>query len=119
VQATTTAITYTITLQNNSAAAATGVTITSTIPNSTTHSSHSSSGTFDGIYVVWIGLTVAGNSSIAVSFQVSVTSPITDGDQLINAISASSAQGLTASLPANKVTVGLRSIFLPIVLRNK
>jgi uncharacterized repeat protein (TIGR01451 family) len=115
VQATTTVITYTITLQNNSATAATGVAITSTIPNSTTYASGGDS--FDGTNVVWNNLTVAGNSSINVSFQVSAAA-ITDGDQLINAISASSAEGLTASLPANTVTVGLRSIFLPIVFRS-
>jgi uncharacterized repeat protein (TIGR01451 family) len=115
VQATTTVITYTITLQNNSATAATGVAITSTIPNSTTYAS---GGSFDGTHVVWSGLTVAGNSSINVSFQVSVTGAITDGDKLVNVISASSAEGLTASISANTVTVGLRLVFLPIIIRN-
>ncbi len=118
VQATTGAITYTITLQNSGGITATGVAITSTIPNSTTHSSHSSGGSFDGANVVWTGLTVVGNSSTSVSFQVSVTPPITDGDKLVNDISASSAEGVTASISANSVTVGLRPVYLPIVLGN-
>ncbi len=114
VQATTPAITYTITLQNNGATAATGVAITSTLPNSTTYTS---GGTPAGANVVWTGLTVTGNSSISVSFQVSVTPPITDGDKLINAISASSVEGITASISANSVTVGLQSIYLPVIFR--
>ncbi len=61
---------------------------------------------------------VAGNSSISVSFQVDVTEVITDGDQLINTISASAAGGITASIPINIVTVGgIRSIYLPIILK--
>jgi uncharacterized repeat protein (TIGR01451 family) len=113
VQATTPVITYIITLQNNSAADATGVIITSTIPNSTTYASGGDS--FDGTNIVWSGLTVAKDSSTNVPFQVTVTEAITDGDQLINTILASSAQGLTASIPANSVAVGLRSTYLPIV----
>ncbi len=115
VEATTKVITYTITLQNSGGITATGVAITSAIPNSTTYSS---GGFFDGANVVWTGLTVAGNSSTSVSFRVSVTPPITNGDKLINAISASSAEGITASISANTVTVGVQSVYLPIVLRN-
>ncbi len=117
MQATTTAITYTITLQNSGGITATGVTITSTIPNSTTYKS---GGSFDGANIVWTGLTVAGNSSISISFQVDVTGVITTGDKLINTISAGSAEGATTALAPNVVTVGgLHSTYLPVILRNK
>jgi uncharacterized repeat protein (TIGR01451 family) len=116
VEATTQVITYIITLQNNGGIDATGVTITSTIPNSTTYRSGGDS--FVDPNVVWTNRTVAQNSSIGVSFQVNVTEAITDGDKLINAISASSAQGITASIPFNAVTVGVRSIHLPVILKD-
>jgi uncharacterized repeat protein (TIGR01451 family) len=116
VKATTEVITYTITLQNSSGIDATGVTITSTVPNSTTYKSGGHS--FVDPNVVWSSLAATKNSSINVSFQVTVTEVITNGDRLVNTISASSAQGFTASIPINLVIVGLRQVYLPIVLRN-
>jgi uncharacterized repeat protein (TIGR01451 family) len=116
VEATTEVITYTITLQNNSEIDATGVTITSTVPNSTTYKSGGHS--FVDPNVVWSSLVATKKSSIDVSFQVTVTEVITDGDRLVNAIAASSAQGFTASIPINLVIVGLRLVYLPVALRN-
>jgi uncharacterized repeat protein (TIGR01451 family) len=121
VEATTTEITYTITLANNGGADATGVTITSTIPNSTSYVADSASddGTFvGGTYVVWNELAVAKDSSAGVSFQVTVTEIITDGDRLTNELSASSAEGITAASTNNSVTVGLQLTYLPLILKN-
>jgi uncharacterized repeat protein (TIGR01451 family) len=116
VLATTQVISYIITLQNGGGTVATGVAITSTIPTSTTYKSGGH------IYVdpnvLWNNLTVAGHSSISVSFQVTVTQVISNGDKLVNALWASSAQGITASIPSNTVTVGLRTAYLPIILKN-
>ena len=114
VEATTEVITYTIALQNSGGTGASGVFITSTIPNSTTYKAGGDA--FIDPNVTWSGLTVAPASSVSVSFQVTVAAAITDGDRLINAISARSAQGLTASIPIYVVIVGLRLVNLSIVL---
>jgi uncharacterized protein (TIGR01370 family) len=114
VEATTTVISYTITLQNNSDTDATGVAITSTIPNRTTYKS---GGAFDGTRIVWPGLALTHNSEITVSFQVDVTGVITNGDQLVNTILAGSTQGITGSIPANTITVGLPSSHLPAMFK--
>jgi uncharacterized repeat protein (TIGR01451 family) len=116
VEATTEGITYTITLRNRGTIDATGVAITSTVPSSTTYKSGGDA--FSDPNVVWSGLTVAQGASISVSFQISVTEVLTHGDRLINAISASSEQGITASIPVNAVVVGERVVYLPLVLRS-
>ena len=119
VQPTTTAVNYTITLQNNGTIDATGVTITSTMPTSTTYESSSPTGTFDGTYLVWQGLTVAAQSSSTVSFQASVSSALNNGNQLVNAISATSVEGASATLSANTVTVATQNyVYLPLIVDN-
>ncbi len=116
VQANTSGITYTLTVQNNTGLDTTGVTITSTVPNSTTYQSGGDS--FDGNNIVWNNLSINSGSSADVSFWVTVAVPITDGDRLINAATVTSTQGITGALNPNTVTVGLKLQYLPLLTKN-
>lgn len=120
ILATTTLITYNLTLNNSGDAAATDVVITNTLPASTTYvagsASDGGSQTAPGV-IVWPATSIPAGAQIDRSFRVNVTQPITDGDQLVNVVSASSAQGAHIENMALAQTVGLKLVHLPILLK--
>jgi uncharacterized repeat protein (TIGR01451 family) len=76
-------LTYTITVQNVGYAGATGVTISDTLPSSTTFVSADSGGTLVGDQVQWTGKTVGAGDSLTVRFTVQVEGP-PDGPPIVN-----------------------------------
>lgn len=122
IQATTTMITYTLTIANNGDANATGVVITNTIPASTTYMAGSAShggaeiSPGSGI-IIWPPMTVPVVSAVIYSFQVSVDVPLKDGDKLTNLVSASSDQGIVITNMEQVEIVGIDQIYLPILFK--
>lgn len=121
ILATTTMVTYSLTIQNSGGLAATNVVISNTIPVSTSYipgsASDGGSEASPGV-IVWPTTTINIASSIIRTFKVTVTSPITDRDQLINTVSASSAEGAAIQNQAITEVVGEKTIYLPIIFKN-
>jgi uncharacterized repeat protein (TIGR01451 family) len=76
-------LTYTIVVQNIGNADATGVTISDTVPASTTFVSADSGGLLVGDQVQWTGKTVSATGSLTVRFTVQVNGP-PDGPPIVN-----------------------------------
>jgi uncharacterized repeat protein (TIGR01451 family) len=76
-------LTYTIVVQNDGGADATDVTITDTVPASTTFFSADSGGSLVGDQVQWTGKMVSATGSLTVTFVVQVNGP-PDGPPIIN-----------------------------------
>jgi|GEM_PF-1006817 len=120
ILATTTLVTYSLTIQNSGGIAATNVLITNTIPASTTYvpASASDGGSHSAGVIVWPATTINVASSVIRTFQVTVTNPITDGDKLINTVSASSAEGAVIQNQAISEIVNKKTTYLPILFKN-
>ena len=118
---TTTTISYILTIQNSGDAAATGVVIRNTIPSSTTYlagsASHGGSEAAPGV-LVWPPTAINANSSINRTYRVNVTAALNDGDQLVHIVSATSLEGVQIQNQALEQTVGLKTTYLPLLLRN-
>ena len=118
---TTTTISYILTIQNSGDAAATGVVITNTIPSSTTYlagsASHGAGEAAPGV-LVWPPTAINANSSINRTYRVNVTAALNDGDQLVHIVSATSLEGVQIQNQALEQTVGLKTTYLPLLLRN-
>jgi uncharacterized repeat protein (TIGR01451 family) len=116
-------LTYTITVRNTGNTDATGVTITDTIPVSTTFAWADAGGTQVGDQVQWTGKTMSAGGSLAVTFAVTVSGTLTDGNIVANAdYSVTCAQGVGASGDVVTTTVGSApapppDIYLPIIMR--
>lgn len=120
ILATAAMITYTLTIQNIGGSPATNVVITNTIPASTTLNTVSDGGIESppGM-IVWPAVPEINiNSSITRTFRVTVTNVITNGDQLVNVVSASSGEGATIQNQVITEFVGMKTIYLPIVIKN-
>jgi uncharacterized repeat protein (TIGR01451 family) len=119
----TTMITYTVTFQNVGDTDGTGVTITNTVPTSTSYVTGSA--THGGVEIApnsgiigWPTTTIAAGSTITRSFQVTVKTPLKKGDKLINIISVSSIQGLTIGQVEQIEIVGVYFTYLPNLLKD-
>ena len=76
-------LTYTLTVENVGYASATGVTVSDTLPTSTTFVSADSGGALVGDQVKWTGQTVGAGDSLAVRFTVQVEGA-PDGPPIVN-----------------------------------
>lgn len=119
IQSNTSLITFTITLQNIGSATATNTVLTNTYPSSTTYVTNSAShgGTESGGIITWPGITLVAGAAITRTFQVAVSAPITDGDQLVNIISANSEQGVQIQNAAYPKIVGLKRYYFPLIFK--
>lgn len=120
IMATTTDITYTITVFNSGGKNATNVVITNTIPASATFNGASNSGSEtspgSGV-IVWPATTVNQGASIIRVFQVSVSAPITDGNRLINTLSVTSTEGAAIQNQQFIQFVNPKLVYLPLVIK--
>jgi len=121
ILASTEYITYTLFIRNSSVTL-TNVLITNTIPSSTTYvfgsASNGGSETFSGSKVVtWPPTTISGNSAISRTFTVTITETITDGDILINTLSATSDEAANIENQLLVSIVNPKLIYLPLILR--
>ncbi len=99
-------LTYTLTVTNSGDIAATGVTITDTLPANTAFRSADSGGVLVGSQVRWTGLTVGIGSHLSVRFSVTVTKPLPNGTLLHNdEYGVTSVQGASAAGAPLAVTV--------------
>jgi uncharacterized repeat protein (TIGR01451 family) len=117
---TTTIISYTLTVYNSSNSSVTNVAITNTIPASTTYAtgsaSHGGSEASAGV-LTWPPATISGNSLITRTFQVTVTQPITTGNQLINSLTVTSNQGNNINAQQFVEFVNPSIIYIPLILK--
>ena len=123
IAATTTTIIYLITFQNIGDVDATGVTITNTIPTSTSYvtgsATHGGAETALNSGVIrWPPTTIAAGSSITRSFQVTVKAPLKKGDKLVNMISLSSTQELNIGQVEQVEIVGVYFAYLPALWKD-
>jgi uncharacterized repeat protein (TIGR01451 family) len=116
----TVTIAYTLQLHNHGSNPLTNVIITNTIPVSTTYVFGSASnGGFESSsgVLTWPSATIAGNASISRTFQVNVTETLTDGEILVNILSATTDQGVDIDNQIFLTIVNPKLIYLPIILR--
>jgi uncharacterized repeat protein (TIGR01451 family) len=114
-------LTYTLVAENTGYVAATGVTITDTLPANTTFISAGSGGALAGDQVQWTGLTVSAGGTLAVQFVVHVNEFLAEGAILTNDdYGVKCAQVPTPTMGAAitaTVTVRQWRIFVPVVLK--
>jgi uncharacterized repeat protein (TIGR01451 family) len=133
IQSQTKLITYTIVLQNSGNLTATQVMITNTIPAATNYvngsASHGGGIAFPGQAVIsgtlvlgtrvltWPKTSLSPGATLARSFQVAVTTPITSGDELVNTLSVASAEGIRIEGLPIMAIVEPKLVYLPVILR--
>jgi uncharacterized repeat protein (TIGR01451 family) len=121
IPATAGSITFTLQIRNTGEAAATGVVVTDTIPISTTYLPGSAS---DGGAeaspgsLVWPPTSIDPGSAASRTFRVTVTGAITDGNQLVHFVSATSLEGQQIQNEALFQVVGATLIYLPLQYKN-
>jgi uncharacterized repeat protein (TIGR01451 family) len=122
LQASTMLITYTVSINNNSGVNFTNIPITNTIPSSITYVSGSASNggdeTSPGSRVItWPTTNINSYTTITRTFQVSVTSPITDGDQFINVLSVSAAENAETQTRQFISFINPEIYYIPIIFK--
>ncbi len=115
-------LTYTIRVKNTGNADATNVTITDTLPTDTAFAWADTGGSLVNDQVHWAGKTIRANSSLTVSFTVSVTSSLSNNTVITNAhYRATCAEGISAvgASVTTVITVAEppHQVYLPLILR--
>lgn len=119
---TTSAIIYTITINNIGEGDATGVMITNTIPISSSYvpdtASHGGYETPPGSGVItWPSTIVPALSSVTRAFRVTLNTTLTNGAELVNIIALNSDQGINISNFEQVEIVGIQRLYLPVVIK--
>ncbi|MFN8453929.1 MAG: hypothetical protein U0401_04525 [Anaerolineae bacterium] len=116
---TTTTIDFQLTLRNTGYLPASGIQVINTLPANTTYvnGSASNGGVHSAGQITWSALTLAGQSSLNLTFRVNVVGSLHKGDLLINTLQATSSQG--ANIPPTQLVtiVNPELTYLPVIIR--
>ena len=108
-----TPVTYTLTITNSAPVAATSLVITDALPIGATFVTASDGGTLDAGIVSWTVPSLGPTDWLSRTFTVTATATITN-----SVYGISCDEGIAASGSVSVVTSFMRTLYLPLILRN-